>query len=239
MKRKGPSIILIYTLIFIIIVLIVLLTKIVVESNPKPERKSTVHIEKLEMNPYPNVNDECTFNLTYLGYNALTMAGCKGGYTRYDISDVILNGSTIPVSVIYSDKNKIKVGIFINNKRVTNNIDSVTNIKFGIFDNKLFILDTNNNEANALAFDSKGNQVYNLKEVLENSKIKDLSTGDTEISSATLDPTSYSFTEGVIEFSSIANECKNNEKSKGSHYKVTYNNSNFEKPEFINLVNCN
>ncbi len=239
MKRKGPSMILIYTLVFIIIILIVLLTKIVIESNPKQEIENPGKIEKLDINPYPSVKDECTFNITSSDYNALTMAGCQNGYTRYDINDVVLNGVSLPVSVVYSDKSKAKVGIFINDRRVTVNMDNVANVKFGIIDNKLFIYDKNNNETNALAFDSQGENVYNLKEVLETSKIKDLSVGDTEISVSTLDPKSFIFQEGYIEFSSISNQCQNGEKARGSHYKVTYKDNDFNTPEFISLVNCN
>lgn len=238
MKREDRQMIFIYFLVFIIIILLVLLTKTVLESRQKEKPKSGGHIEKIEINPYPIVNDECTFSVGYLKYNELSRAGCEGGYTRYDLNDITLNNINLPVSVIFSDKNGIKTGIFINNKRITSIIDDVTKIKFGIFDNKLFILDTNNNESNVLAFDETGKKVYDLKEILEKSNIKDLSTGDTDIKSDTLDPNSFSFAEGTIEFNSISNTCQNGEQTKGSHYKITYKDSTFEKPEFISLVNC-
>lgn len=238
MKKENKQMIFIYLLLLIIIVLLIILTQVVIESRPKNRRKFNGLIDKIDINPYPNVNKECTFNVKYLEYNALTTAGCVGGYTRYDISDIILDNNTLKVSVVYSDKKQTRVGIFINDKRITSIIESISKIKFGLFDNKLFILDTNNNEANVLAYDKNGKEIYNLKKVLEKIEIKDFVKGDTNISVSSLDPNSFVFSEGVIEFSSISNNCQNGEKSKGSHYKVTYKEDIFEKPEFMNLINC-
>ena len=240
MKREDKQMILIYFLIFVIIVLLIILTKVIIDSvkNAEPEKKQTAPIQKLEINPYPNVNEECTFDVNINEYNLLTGAGCEGGYTRYNINNISLNETILNVSIIYSDKEQIKTGLFINDKKVKSNIDAVQNVKFGIFDNKLFILDKTNNEANALAFNSEGKEVYNLKTVLENGKITDLSTGETNISTKTLNKDTFIFAEGYIEFDSISNQCQNGEKSKGSHYKVTYKDEKFEKPEFMELISC-
>lgn len=240
MKREDKQMILLYFLIFIIIVLLIMLTKVITSSVKKEQPKESANepIQKLEINPYPNVNEECTFDVSLNEYNALTMAGCEGGYTKYNINNINLNETSLKVSIVYSDKEQIKTGLFINDKKVKSNIDAVQNIKFGIFDNKLFIHDVTNNEANALAFNSEGKEVYNLKTILENEKITDLSTGDTKISSKTLNKTTFIFKEGSIEFDSISNNCQNGEKSKGSHYKVTYKDEKFEKPEFMELISC-
>ena len=239
MKGEKKKVLLIYTLIFIIIILIVALTKIVIDSYPKQKQESTGHIEKLNINQYPTVNKECTFDVTSAEYSALSMAGCKGGYTRYNIKDIVLNEKTLKVSVIFSDKKQVKTGIFINDKRVTQKMENITNVNFGVFGNTLIIFDKNGNEANVLAFNSKGKEIYNLKDYLKNNKTKELVTGDTNISSKTLDPNSFSFKEGIIEFNSVANTCQKGETSKGSHYKITYSNETFQKPEFMNLVSCN
>lgn len=244
MKREDRQMILIYILIFLIIVLLVFLTKIVIENKPKQEPKqSGGEIQKIEINPYPTVNEECTFSVTLDEYNKLTAAGCQGGYTRYDISDININGTNLKTSVIYSDLENsdtktINEGLFINDKKMTSIVDNVANIKFGIFDNKLFVHDMNNNESNALAFDVDGKQVYNLKKTLEENKIKDLSSDDININSESLDKNSFRFQEGIIEFNSVSNNCQNGEKAKGSHYKVTYSGEKFELPEFMSLVNC-
>ena len=240
MKREDKQMILIYFLIFAIIVLLIILTKVIISSvkKPEPKEKPKTPVQKQEINPYPTVNEECTFDIDINSYSALTGAGCEGGYTRYNINNIVLNETPLTVSVIYSDINQIKTGLFINDKKVKSNIDGVENIKFGIFDNKLFIFDKTNNEANALAYNSEGKEVYNLKKVLEKEKITDLSTGDTLISSKTLNRDTFIFTEGVIEFDSISSTCENGEKSKGSHYKITYKDENFEKPEFMELINC-
>ena len=239
MKREDKQMILIYTLVFLIIVLLVILTKVVLESRPKKEEKKPEHTEEIEINPYPTVKDECIFNVKYSEYNSQTISECQGGYSRYNINDIILNNKTLNVSVIYSDQNNKRSGIFINDKQVTTNIDDISKIKFGIFQNKLFILDNTNNHSNALSYNSEGKELFNLSKVLNKENIKDLSTGDTNISSSTLDPNSFIFAEGYIEFNSVSNNCQNGEKSKGSHYKVTYNDEKFELPEFMNLINCN
>ena len=239
MKRENKQMILIYFLIFIIIVLLIMLTKVITSSveKPEPEIETPPAVQK-EINPYPTVNEECTFDVNYGDYNALTGAGCEGGYTRYNINNIILNETPLKVSIIYSDINQIKTGLFINDKKVKSNIDAVQNIVFGIFDNKLFILDKTNSEANALAFNSTGEEVFNLKTVLEKEKIADLSTGDTYVTSKSLNKDTFKFSEGIIEFDSISNRCENGETSKGSHYKVIYKDDKFEKPEFMELINC-
>lgn len=239
MKREKSGMGLIYFLIFVIIILVIALAYVIIDSLPEKNTKTTSGtIEKLEVEPYPTVNTECTFDVTRAEYQALTAAGCTGGYTRYNITDIVINEVPINVSVIYSDTKQVKTGLFINDVKMTSTVDSISNFKFGIFDSKLFVYDTNNNEANALAFNSKGKKVYDLKEVLEKSKIKDLSTGDTNIKANTLNPNSFRFNEGSIEFDSVSNNCQNGETSSGSHYKVVYEGTKFEKPEFMNLVNC-
>lgn len=242
MKREDRQMLLIYSLVFIVIVLLIILTKVVIDSTSKPQEKDNsggvTSIEKINIDPYPTVNEECTFDVKIQDYNSLSGAGCEGGYTRYNITDVSVGDNKLNVSVVYSDKSQIKTGLFINDKMVKSGIDSVSNIKFGIFDSKLFVLDKTNNEANALGFNSEGREVYNLKTALEKEKVVDLSTGDTTINSKTLNRDTFKFTEGVIEFDSISNKCENGEKSKGSHYKVTYKDEKFEKPEFVELISC-
>lgn len=240
MKREDKQMVLIYFLIFVIIVLLIVLTKLVVDSVPKPKQEadSPVTVQETKINPYPTVNEECTFNVSLNDYNMLTGAGCEGGYTRYNINDINLNQVALKVSIVYSDKNQLKTGLFVNDKMVKSGVDAIGNIKFGIFENKLFVLDVTNNEANALTFNSEGKEVYNLKKVLEKEKVTDLSTGDTYISSKTLNRDTFKFVEGSIEFDSISNKCENGEKSRGSHYKVIYKDEKFEKPEFMELISC-
>lgn len=239
MKREDKQMILIYTLIFILIILIILLTKTVINSVPKPKQnKQPSPIKQTNINPYPAVNEECTFDITLNEYNLLTKAGCEGGYTRYNVTDVNINESNLKVSIVYSDKGQNKTGLFINDKKFISNVESVDKIKFGIFDNKLFILNKSVNNINTLAFNSSGKEVYNLKAVLEKEKVADLSADNTIVDISMLNPNTFIFKEGTIEFDSISNTCQNGEKASGSHYKVTYIDEKFEKPEFAELVSC-
>lgn len=239
MKREDRQMLLIYVLIFAIIVLLIVLTKVIVDSvkEEKPAKPKKV-VQKVVESPYPNVNDECTFNVTMIEYGNLSMAGCEGGYTRYNISDVKVDDTLLNVSIIYSDKNQVKTGLFINDKKVKSSIDNVSNLKFGVFDNKLFVLDKSDNDVNVLSFNSNGKEVYNLQTVLAKEKINDLSTGDTSINSKMLNPDNFVFGDGFIEFDAVTGKCENGEKTKGSHYKVVYSDEKFEIPEFVQLINC-
>ncbi len=237
-NKNGKILILIYMLIIIALIAIIFLTKEVL-SIPKPKEKEYERtVEKLDINPYPNVNEECTFNVSLSQYQSLSSAGCTGGYTRYDINDVKIDEVPIKVSVIYSDKEQRKTGLFVNDKAITTKVDSIANFKFGIFDSKLFVLDLNNSESNVLAVNQKGEKIYNLKAVLKEKKIKELATGDTTVKNKNLDPASFIFYEGGFEFNSTLSECQVGSNSKGSHYKVAYKNEKFEKPEFMNLIEC-
>ena len=240
MKREKRQMLLIYTIIFIIIVLIILLTKEVMSTvkKEKPKKEDNRTVQKVDTNPYPNVNKECTFDVKLGEYQALTSPGCEGGYTRYNITDIVVNETPMDVSVIYSDKSQVKTGLFINDKKVKSGLDSITNLNFGIFDSKLFVLDKTNNEANVLAFNNIGKKVYNLSDVLEKEKVKDLSTGETVISTKNLNSSTFGFAEGSFEFDSVSSKCENSDKLKGSHYKVVYKGEKFEVPEFVSLNNC-
>ena len=145
MKGEKSKIILVYVLMLLVIGLIVALTLFVLNSNKKEENHSpsTNNAPKVDVNPFPNISQECTFNLTLDEYNALTGPRCKNGYSRYNVNGLSLGGKTMNVSVVYTDQDGNKAGIYVNDRRATTVVNNVINIKFGIFDDKLFILDNN------------------------------------------------------------------------------------------------
>ncbi len=243
MKSEKGKLILVYVLIVVLLLLVGMLIYVVISSNPKQEVVETPRtIEKVDVNPYPNVSTQCTFQIDLSGYNRLEYAGCKGGYTKYDINNVVLNDKEVKVSVVYSDKNQPRTGLFINDKKITSQVDSLQNLKFGIFDNKLFVLDINAKEANTYVFDSDGEKIYDLKESLSKSKIEDkvLSQGSNvvTVNSKNIDLTSFTFNLGKFEFSTTSNLCASGNAASGSRYQVTYKGSNFTGPQFISQVNC-
>lgn len=235
MKSGSKTIYILYVLIFIIIVSVILLAKTTLDALPKRTQNAGDGIEPLEIMTFPSVNEECTFKVTYLEYGNITNPGCEGGYTRYDITDIQIGENNLNVSVIYSDKNQPKTGVYIDDKRVVQNVKELTDIKFGIFDEKLLVFDRST--PNVLAFNSKGKEIYNLKEYLKDHKVKDLSTGDTNVKVKHLDKDSFIFIDGSFEFDAITNKCEN-QTSKGSHYIVKYSKNKFEKPEFVKLIEC-
>ena len=232
--KSGKSVYVLYLLIILIIVLLVILTKNTLKNAPKKTIDESAPIEKLEIKTYPDVNDECTFSVSYLEYGNITKAGCTGGYTRYDINDVILDGNNLKASVIYSDKEGNKTGVYVDDHIVIKKVDNIANIKFGVFDSKLFIYDKS--IPNVLVFNSKGKIVYDLNKYLNKNKVKDLSTGDTYIKTKYLDENSFIFKDGSFEFNAITNNCSAG--SKGSHYIIKYSKEKFEKPEFVELLGC-
>ena len=120
MKRK-PKMFVIYILIALVLILIITLTISVLNNNKKnltPSKATTT--PKVDVNPYPVISDECTFDLTIANYNALTSPKCKGGYSRYNIKDVNINNKNLDVTIIYSDKNGTKSGLYINNTKIIN-----------------------------------------------------------------------------------------------------------------------
>ena len=221
----------IYFLIIVAVVAIVFLTKIVLERPKQVAEPEERNVQTLDVNPYPNVNEECTFNISLNDYHSLKTAGCTGGYTRYDIA---LDELPLKITIIYSDKNGPKTGIFVNSTKVISKVEDITNIKFGIFDSKLFIFNKSDN--NVYVTNKKGNLIYNLDEELIENKIKEFATGDKNIKIKDLDSSSFNFYDGGFEFNSKLETCEGN--SNGSHYKVTYDKEKFSKPEFMNLINC-
>ena len=228
MKREKIKLILIYVLLAIVLILLIILTlNILKNEKPKQTSYKASNTPSVEINPFPNISDECTFDLTISEYNALNGPLCKGGYSRYNIKDVTINNKNLNLTVIYSDKNGSKSGLYINNTKVINKTDNITNIGLGIFDNKLFILDNHNNESNVLVYNNKGQNIYNLKETLKNKQIKDKNLNNTKVTSKTIDPNSFSFNNNNFTFKTINKQTKIN----GSTYTVSFNNSNFETPK--------
>lgn len=242
MKGEKSKIILIYVLLVIVLALIVALGYVVITSTPKETESNVGHETTVDVNPYPNVSSQCIFSVSLEEYNALTYAGCEGGYTRYDINNVVLNGTPLTLSVIYSDKGQPKAGFIVNNRRVIQKIDNVTLLKFGVFDNKLFVLDTNNNQANVVVINSEGKTIYNLKNELEKLKIKDevftANGNNKEITNTNLNPSSFNFADGVFTFATTSDACNNGAAASGTNYQVTYSGEKFNKPEATSPVAC-
>lgn len=233
MKREKSKLILVYLLMLLVIVLIVALTFIILNNSSKEENgESTANTTPtVDVNPYPTISDECTFNLTMDEYNALTGPGCKGGYSRYNVNGLALDGNQMNIVVIYSDKNGNKAGLYVNDRKVATTINNIASIKFGIYNSKLFILDNNNNESNVLVFNSNTEKVYDLKETLDSSKITDPILNQI-ISSTTINPNSFNFTDTYFTFQARLVD-SNNVENLGSTYQVNFTDSDFSKPTFV------
>ena len=237
MEREKTKLILVYILMALVIILIVALTLVVLNNNKKETPKSSHAATPpvVDVNPYPDVSNECTFDVTISGYNALPSAGCKGGYSRYNITGITLDNSDLELVIIYSDTNGNKSGLYVNKTKVINKVDNLTNIKLGTFDNKLFILDNSNNESNVLAYNGLGQNVYNLKTTLENLNLTEPNFQNAEtniISSQTLDPNSFQFTTNSFTFKTRLITASN-QTITGSQYIVNFSGDSFEDPSLV------
>ena len=232
MQGYKKKIVLIAILMFIVIALIVALTLVVLDSVDSSSSSSKANsTPTVDVNLYPNISDECTFDLTISEYNALTGPGCKNGYSRYNLTDVTLGDSTLDVVIIYTDLDGNKAGIYVDDKRATTIVDDVTNIKFGIFDEKLFILDKNNGESNVFAYSVDSLQIYNLKETLSDLNITDTLT-NAVVTSQTIDQDSFSFSASEFTFTvQISDDA--GQVITGSTYRVTFSGEVFADPEVV------
>ena len=227
MKGEKSKLILIYILIVLVIILIIALTLSILNNKKEiPKSQTAITTPTVDTNPYPEISDECTFNLSLDEYNNLSGPKCKNGYSRYNV-----NANNLNIVVIYSDQNGKKAGLYINNKRFITNITNVINIKLGVFNNKLFILD-NNDGSNVLVFKEKAIKEYDLKETLEENQILDekIQNIDNRLTSKTIDSNSFVFTENNFTFKSKFNI--NNQIVNGSTYIVDTNK--LSKPEVLN-----
>lgn len=237
MKREKNKVILIYSLMILVVALIVALTFTII-NNPskKVPKESTANVTPtVDVNPYPTINEECTFSLTLNEYNGITGPKCKGGYSRYNITGIALEGKKINISVIYTDQEGNKSGLYVNDQKATTKVDDLARIKLGIFDNKLFILDNNDNASNVLVYDKDQIKVYDLKETLEENKISDPAFQNAEtktISNKTIDPNSFNFTAGNFTFKTRLIDAMDQVIS-GGVYKVTFSGNDFSKPVFV------
>ena len=237
MKREKTKLILVYILMILVIVLIVALTLVVLNNSKKetPQSSHAITTPVVDVNPYPHISDECTFDVDISGYNALPSAGCKGGYSRYNVTGITLDNSDLELVIIYSDTNGNKSGLYVNKTRVINKVDNLTNIKLGTFDNKLFILDNSNNESNVLAYNGVGQNVYNLKETLEDLNLTEPNFQNAEtttITSQTLDPNSFQFAANSFTFNTRLITASN-QTITGSQYIVNFSGDSFEDPSLV------
>ena len=207
MKGEKSKLILVYILMVLVIVLIVALTFVVLNNKPK-ETNNESHANTtptVNLNPYPTVSDECTFETTFSVYNSLTSPGCKGGYSRYNITDITLDNNNIETVIIYSDTDGNKSGLYINKT---------------------------NNESNVLAYNSNGNNVYNLKNTLETLQMSEPAFQNTDtnvISASTLNPNGFTFEANRFIFKTRL-ITTSNQTIEGSQYVVNFSGDNFEDP---------
>lgn len=243
MKGEKGKLYFIYALIIIIIILIIALTYVVLTNSEKPQSNNDNHeVPKVDVSVYPEVSETCTFNITLSEYNSLTTPGCQGEYTRYNITDIDLNGTNNQVTIIYNDQNQNKVGLYVNDERIISNIEALTNVRLGIFDNKLFILDNNQSASNLLMINDNGQKIYDLKETLEAEEIADpafTQNGNTDsITVEDIDPNSWNFSNDVTTFNTTSNACTLGSSVSGTTYQITYNGETVLAPAAVSMVNC-
>lgn len=234
MKEEKGKLILVYVLMLLVIGLIVALTFVVLNNNSKDETKAVKndHAPKIDVNPYPEISAECTFDLTIDEYNALTGPKCKNGYSRYNLSNVNIDGKDMLITVVYNDLDGDKMGLFLNDRRVSNIVTNVINYKFYVIDNKLFILD-NNSGSNVTVYSKEYAKIYDLKETLDRLKLSEPAFTDVLVSSEIINPNSFVFNSNNFTF--VTQQVTENGVVPGSTYQVNFALEDFENPTLMNV----
>ena len=234
MKEEKGKLILVYVLMLLVIGLIVALTFVVLNNNSKDETKvvKNDHAPKIDVNPYPEISAECTFDLTIDEYNALTGPKCKNGYSRYNLSNVNIDGKDMLITVVYNDLDGDKMGLFLNDRRVSNIVTNVINYKFYVIDNKLFILD-NNSGSNVTVYSKEYAKIYDLKETLDRLKLSEPAFTDVLVSSEIINPNSFVFNSNNFTF--VTQQVTENGVVPGSTYQVNFALEDFENPTLMNV----
>lgn len=228
MKGEKFKLILVYILVIIVIILTVALVFTVLNNAPEKQTQ-TNHIQnppKVDVNPYPEISDECTFDLTLAEYNSLTGPKCKGGYSRYNITDINIENNPLNLVIIYSDKEGPKSGLYLNRAKIIKKVDNLANIGIGVFDNKLFILDKEN--VNVLAYNSNAENIYNLSETLNELNLKDQTTNEI-ITNQNINPNSFNFQNTNFSFWTNS-QTVNNTTVNPVNYIVTFTGEEFNDP---------
>ena len=242
--------VLIYLLVLVILGLTTYLIYFVLEQNKIAEEANKNAHEDIYAT-VPEVPAKCVFSLQSYQYYAAINGNSEfqicPGLNKFILTGYILAGKDVDLQVLYFNNDKgasAKTGVYLNNKRIIDRASVHDKNAFGIFDNKLFILSDNAEEANVYAYDANGNQVYNLATQLQILRIKDqafIEIAKTKPINTTLDNKhlwAFGFNEGVFTFSSNSRLGCNSFPYSGTSYKVTYSGNNFNAPEVISLNSC-
>ena len=239
MKGEKIRVIIIYFLVLVIIGLVGYLIYFIYDQNNNLKSKDSD--SKVDADT-EEITDACTFDVTLAEFNEIydntvALELCTG-YSKLNISDIVLNDNPIDVYAIYynkSDEEVIKSGIYMNDNQITSGLTLDNKNKTVINDNMLFIKVENILGNNLVVFDESGNQVYDLSSTLASLKFEDPVLAELAKTNENINPTlsidivdkdSYNFTSGAFTFNTIYLDTK----QKGSTYTVTYNDSKFENP---------
>lgn len=236
MERENKKVSMIYVLTGIVILLIIYLVLFVYKTlNPEVQEKNNSNIVTM-----PQVSSSCTFNMTVSDFNNINNNNSLcSSLNKINLTDAILNGKNLNVVIYYSNVYINGAGIYINDELAL--FDNVLKLhKIGIFDNKLFITDFSETEANFVVYDETGENVYSLKDALNSLQIVDSAfkamNNNAFLSISNLDPNSFVFENGKISFNSTIGSCANG--ISGSNYSIVYKGNTFESPTYITNVTC-
>lgn len=254
MKRDKIKIIIIYILMFVIFALVGYLIYFIVNTNKETEKTETK--QQIQKTDETSISDSCTFSVTLneldsLEQNRSAISMCEG-YNKLVVNNITLNSQPQDVYLIYyngtQSKNNNKLGLYINNKQVTNGASyDIINV-LGVSDNLLFVKTLRQEGSFLRIFNAQGQKVYDLETALAKAKVEDPAlieiaktdqTISTIINTKNINPNSFNFTSGTFTFNVEAKqECTQGQIYKGSTYKVTYNGETFENPTFVSYINC-
>ena len=248
MKGEKFKIALIYLLLLVIVGLIGAMIWLIINSD----KTSTSSKEPV---PEENqISEKCTFDFTLTEYsyviNRQTSEIC-GGYNKFNITNVVLNGEHQNISIIYNngtvDSTDTRTGIYIDDNRIIRHASLNYLNTLSVFDNKLFVLSIGDENSNLVVYNSLGKKVYDLASELKSNEFTDnifvelAKTNpnlNTTITQDSIDPNGYTFNNNSFNFTTKADvDCTTNQYN-GSVYRVDFNKEEFSKPQFIIANAC-
>lgn len=239
MKGDKIRVVLIYILILIIIFMVGYLVYNSVGVDKKVDKPSLDS----------DISEDCSFEMSLSEYNAMLgsdKSNLCGGMNKIIVKNISLNDEETEVEVrYYNGDQSDESGVYVFGKRIVKGAGPKNINRFGIFDNKLFILSIDDAESNITAYDSSLNKVYDLRSALASSDLSDPAFVELAKTNPTLETKVNNSNIGLFNF--LPNEFTFSTDSKlqcvpggvnGSKYRVVFNGDTFETPQFVEYSIC-
>ncbi len=245
---ERVKVFIVYLLILVIIGLIGYLIYFVINFSSPSETES--HDKKASVTN--DVSDSCTLDSSIEEYNKILDGNSSlnlcDGLNRIVLSDVTMEGEKQSLEILYQNgKSSNDSGYMkFNGFKILSKVSSIYGSTLIVFDNKLFVIERNDEYVNILAYTKDGNNVFNLKDTLEASNISDPAFvelaksgySNTVLDYNHIDKDSVRLGSDSITFNSDSKTACQAGSFKGSTYVIKFTGNTFGNPVYTQGVTC-